>query len=148
MRSAEPVHPAERAGRDELEARQRSLVAALVAGAEPPADMDADRIRVQAAALVHKRARAVARAQPELAAALGPDFGAAFRGYATGRPGPAPGCTAADAEDFARYLDGSGHSRNRAVRHAARRVAGNRRKTPAAFHALAAYGRSARRDVA
>ena len=39
------------AERLELEIRQRSLVAALVAGADPPADMDGTRIRVQAAAL-------------------------------------------------------------------------------------------------
>src|SRR5262245_27367192 len=77
----------------------------------------------QAAALLRKRARAVARAHPELAAALGAQFGPAFHGYATSRPGPAPGCAAADAEEFARYLRGAGQDRSREVRRAARRVA-------------------------
>ena len=111
------------AERRELEVRQRSLVAALVAGADPPADLDAARVRVQAAALVRKRARAVARAQPELAVALGREFGPAFHLYATSRPGPAPGCTAADAGEFARYLRGAGQGRGREVRRAAARVA-------------------------
>jgi uncharacterized protein len=110
------------AERLELEIRQRSLVAALVAGADPPPDMDGTRIRVQAAALLRKRARAVARAQPELAAALGAEFGPAFHGYAAGRAGPAPGCTAADAEEFARYLRGAAQGRDREVRRAASRV--------------------------
>ena len=122
MRSAEPVYSSERSGRRELEARQSSLIAALVAGADPPADLDAARVRVQAAALVRKRARAVARAQPKLAAALGAEFGPAFHGYATGRAGATPGCTTADAEQFARYLRGDGLGRGREVRRAASRV--------------------------
>ena len=113
--------PAEPAARDELEIRQRSLVAALVAGADPSADMDGERIRVQAAALVSKRGRAVARAQPGLAAALGPGFGPAFGSYVTSRPGPRPGCAADDAREFARHLLRSGPSRD--IRRAARRVA-------------------------
>jgi hypothetical protein len=111
------------ADRRELEARQQSLVAALVAGADPPAGMDPRRIRVQAEALVRKRARAVARAQPELAAALGPGFAPAFRGYVSARPGGSPGCAAADAEAFARYLRASGQARTPAVRRAVRRTA-------------------------
>src|SRR5262249_38050877 len=109
------------AERRELEVRQRSLVAALVAGAGPPVGPDGAPGRVQAAALVHKRARAVARAQPELAAALGGEFGPAFHGYAASRPGPAPGCPAADAEEFARYLRRAGQGRGREVRRAASR---------------------------
>jgi hypothetical protein len=109
------------AERRELERRQHALVAALVAGADPPAGMDGDRIGVQAAALVRKRARAVARAQPELAAALGPAFDPAFRAYVSSRPGGTPGCTAADAEAFARYLRDSGQARARDVRRAVRR---------------------------
>lgn len=112
------------AGRDELTARQRGLVAALVAGAEPPAGLDGDRVRVQAAALVRKRGHGVAHAQPDLAAALGPGFGAAFGGYARTRSGPPPGCAADDAVEFARYLlgaDGQSHA-DAEIRRAARRV--------------------------
>ena len=118
MPSAE-VHTTEHAQRHELEVRQRTLVAALVAGAAPPADLDGDRIRIQAAALVRKRARAVAGARPELAAARGAEFGPAFRRYADVHPGP-PGCTQADAVEFARYLRGSGWRWHREVRRAAR----------------------------
>jgi hypothetical protein len=119
MRSAEPR-------RAELELRQRSLVAALVAGSDPPPDMDAERIRVQAAALIRKRGRIVARAQPELAAALGSEFGLVFHDYVTSRPGPRPGCATEDAREFARYLLRSAPARSRDIRRAARRVAGRR----------------------
>jgi hypothetical protein len=95
-------------GRAELAARQRSLDAALVAGADPPTGLDPDRVRVQAAALLRKRGRAVARAQPELVAALGPEFGLLFESYARGRPGPPPDHAATDAREFARYLRGAG----------------------------------------
>lgn len=93
--------------RAELEARQRALVAALVAGAQAPAGLDSERVRVQAAALLRKRGRSVAHVQPDLAAALGPGFGRAFQEYARGRSGPPPDCAAADALEFARYLCGA-----------------------------------------
>lgn len=90
--------------REQLQARQGSLIAALVAGADPPADMDGERIRAQAEVLIRKRGRAVTRVQPELAAALGDDFYPAFHGYATGRSGPPPVCATADAREFIRYM--------------------------------------------
>jgi hypothetical protein len=93
--------------RGELEARQRELVAALVAGAEPPGGLDRERVRVQAAALLRKRGRGVAHAQPELAAALGKGFWDAFGSYARGRTGPPPDCAADDALAFARWLRGA-----------------------------------------
>lgn len=108
--------------RDELEARLHSLVAALVTAADPPPDMDAGRIRAQAVALMHKRSRAVARAQPELAAALGLDFGPAFHAYCKSRPGVSTSGTAVDARQFARHLLRSSF-RDRDVRRVARRVA-------------------------
>jgi hypothetical protein len=106
--------------RDELGARQASLVAALVAGAAVPAGMDAERVRIQAAALLRKRGRGVAHAEPELAAALGKSFGAAFADYARGLP--QEGCSADDAAAFARYLLSSQYGRNREVRQAARHI--------------------------
>jgi hypothetical protein len=117
MRSADPL-------RAELELRQRSLVAALVAGSDPPPDMDAELIRVQAAALIRKRGRIVARTHAELAAALGPEFGPVFHDYVTSQPGPWPGCATEDAREFARHLLRSAPARSREVRRAARRVAG------------------------
>jgi hypothetical protein len=106
--------------RDELAARQASLVAALVAGARVPAGLDAERVRIQAAALLRKRGRSAAHAEPELAAALGQQFSAAFAAYATGRA--KEGCSADDAAGFARYLLGSPHARDPGVRRAARRI--------------------------
>ena len=106
--------------RDELGARQSALVAALVAGAAAPAGVDAERVRIQATALLRKRGRGVAHAEPELAAALGQSFGAAFAGYARGLP--QEGCSADDAAAFARYLLSSQHRRNREVRQAARHI--------------------------
>jgi hypothetical protein len=106
--------------RDELGARQASLVAALVAGAAVPAGVDAERVRIQAAALLRKRGRGVAHAEPELAAALGKSFGAAFADYA--RRLPQEGCSADDAAAFARYLLLSQYGRDREVRRAARHI--------------------------
>jgi hypothetical protein len=89
-----------------LAARQLALVSALVAGGEPPEGLDACRVRVQATALLAKRARSVARHQPELAAELADDFWPAFRRYAAGRPAKPPG-SSADAREFARYIRGA-----------------------------------------
>jgi len=106
--------------RDELGARQASLVAALVAGAAVPTGVDAARVRIQATALLRKRGRGVAHAEPELAAALGKSFGAVFADYAQGLP--QEGGSADDAAAFARYLLSSQHRRNREVRQAARHI--------------------------
>jgi hypothetical protein len=119
------------AARHELELRQRSLVAALIDSAEPPAGIDPARIQAQARALVAKRARVVARAEPELAVALGEDFLPAFRAYASSQSGE-PGHGGAEARAFARYLLGPGRARWREADHArevrgvASRVAGRR----------------------
>ena len=124
MPSAEPAGAMQPALRRELETRQRALVAALVAGADPPAGMDGGRIEIQAAALLRKRGRAVARTWPELAAALGPAFGRYFEDYTTTSGGPAPGGSAADGRAFARYLLGiSRRGMSREVIRAARRTA-------------------------
>lgn len=107
-------------GREDLAARQAALVASLVAGAPPPSGVDADRVRVQSAAMLRKRGRSLARAEPELAAALRRDFGAAFAAYATGRP--QAGGAADDAAEFARFLLKSEHARDAEVRRAARHI--------------------------
>ncbi len=106
--------------REDLAARQASLVAALVAGAPPPSGVDAERVRIQSAALLRKRGRSLAHAEPELAAALGPRFGTAFTAYAAGRP--QDGCSANDADEFARFLLKSEHARDAEVRRVARHI--------------------------
>jgi hypothetical protein len=98
--SADPADPGGSAG--SLAARQLALVRALVAGAAPPAGMAEDRVHIQAHALLRKRARSVARHQPELAARLGDGFWPAFEQYAA-QAGP-PAGSAADAKAFARYI--------------------------------------------
>lgn len=85
-----------------LAARQLALVSALVAGAAPPAGMDQERVRVQAQALLRKRARSVARHQPDVAGKLGDGFWPAFEQYAA-QCGPSTG-SAADAKAFASYI--------------------------------------------
>jgi hypothetical protein len=120
--------------RTELRARQLSLVAALVAGAGAPDGMDAGRVGIQAAALVRKRGRAVARAWPELTMSLGPAYGRFFNDYAAAAalaPPSPPGGSAADGAAFASYLlrhRKEGLSRD-AVR-AARQAARGRRRLP------------------
>jgi hypothetical protein len=123
--------------REALAARQADLVAALVADAEVPAGLDAEQVRIQSAALVRKRGRSVALAAPELAAALGADYAAAFADYAAGRP--ARGGSAHDAAEFARYLlSESAPGRDRRVRKTARRVRGRRTRRRTARRCAAA----------
>ena len=85
-----------------LAARQLALVSALVAGAAPPAGMAEDRVHIQAQALLRKRARSVARHQPDVAASLGDGFWPAFERYAA--QSVLPTSTAADAKAFASYI--------------------------------------------
>jgi hypothetical protein len=85
-----------------LAARQLALVSALVAGAAVPAGMAEERVRIQAQALVRKRARSVARHRPNMAASLGDGFWPAFAQYAAQSASPAG--SAADAKAFARYI--------------------------------------------
>jgi hypothetical protein len=91
------------ADRQALAAQQAQLVAALTAGAAPPAAFDPAQLHVAARALHRKRARAVAKTWPALARSLGHRFHDRFTGYATGHPLPATG-PAADGCAFAEYL--------------------------------------------
>ena len=98
--SADP--PGTGADAGSLASRQLALVSALVAGAAPPAGVDPERIHAQAQALLRKRARSVAKHQPDLAGRLGDGFWSAFEQYAA-QAGPPTG-SAADAKAFARYI--------------------------------------------
>lgn len=90
------------ASAESLAARQLALVSALVAGAAPPSGMAPERVHVQAQALLRKRARSVARHQPDVAASLGDGFWPAFGQYAA-QSAPSTG-SAADAKAFASYI--------------------------------------------
>jgi hypothetical protein len=102
---AEPTPPAD--PRAALAAAQHALLAALVTAADPPPGFDPDRIRLQARALIAKRARTAAAHRPWLADALGPDYAAAFTRYARARPLPAEGGHA-DALAFEVFLRDGG----------------------------------------
>jgi hypothetical protein len=82
---------------------QTRLLAALLAGAPPPAGFDPARLRVQADALLAKRRDLVARLRPDLAETLAADFGDRFEAYARANPRPGAGARA-DADAFARTV--------------------------------------------
>ncbi|MGW5560951.1 hypothetical protein ACWER9_27475 [Micromonospora sp. NPDC003944] len=75
--------PIPRAG---LAERQAELVAALVAGGEPPAGFAPGPLAATRAALLRKRAGEVARHWPLLAAGLGADWSTTFADWAARRP--------------------------------------------------------------
>ncbi|MEO3872559.1 hypothetical protein ABGB18_27425 [Nonomuraea sp. B12E4] len=82
---------------------QGRVVAALVAGAEPPEGFDPERMRAQAASLISKRRGIVARIRPDVVAAAGGDLAAEFAAYARARTAPPPDYRT-DADDFAAWL--------------------------------------------
>lgn len=88
--------------RARLESREAELVQALYGG--PPAPgLDARRVATASQALARKRARAVARSWPALAAALGDEFGERFVAFAKTHP-PPDGGPLADGLAFSRSL--------------------------------------------
>jgi hypothetical protein len=77
---------------------------ALMDGAPSPVDFDDERLRATADALLSKRAQAVARAWPGLAAGLGERFRERFDWFARHWPLPHEGGPLADGYTFARML--------------------------------------------
>jgi hypothetical protein len=106
--------------RRRLAGTQRALLESLVTGAAPPPGFDPDRVRIQAAALVAKRAGAVARHRPDVVERLGGRYREVFAAYAAARPKP-PGGSAADADAFAGWLREAGYGRPRTSSWRARR---------------------------
>jgi hypothetical protein len=95
------------AARAALARAQSGLLAALVAGGEPPPGFDEKRLRIQEFSLISKRRGTVARLRPDLVVLLGDDFAGEFEAYARGRPKPSGG-SHADARDFADRLEAMG----------------------------------------
>jgi hypothetical protein len=91
--------------RESLARQQEALVAALVAGAEPPPGFDTARLDATRNALLNKRSGEVGQVWPRLAAALGPQWRPGFKGWAAGRP---PRGSLRDGFDFARHLAAAG----------------------------------------
>ncbi|WP_300014617.1 hypothetical protein [Pseudonocardia sp.] len=92
-------------GRSVAAARQRALVAALVAGGPVPSGLDPVRFAAAERALRAKRAATVAVDWPLLAAGLGDSFGDRFTAWARARP---PHGALRDGWDFARALHAAG----------------------------------------
>lgn len=88
-----------------LAARQAALVAALVAGAQPPAGFDPEVLAVTRRALLGKRAGEAAKAWPLLAAGLGAQWYPRFTSWADGCP---PAGSVRDGWDLARELAAAG----------------------------------------
>ena len=90
--------------RDELAARQRELVRALLAGGPVPAGFDGHRIDVEARALRAKRRSIAAHLRPDLAEQLGAEFGALFDAWSVGHPKQVGTSFRADLDRFETWL--------------------------------------------
>lgn len=84
-----------------LGSRQHELVRALVAGGPLPIGFDSDALSVASAALVRKRAGAVARHVPIEASMLGDRFGSLFATWERSHP---RSNSAQEAREFLDYL--------------------------------------------
>ncbi|WP_069161373.1 hypothetical protein [Nocardia altamirensis] len=91
------ISPPDRAA-ETLAERQAELVRALVSGGPTPSGFDTEAVAAAARALLHKRARDVARRYPQLAHACGDDFTPRFTTWAATVPKTS---TATDATAFA-----------------------------------------------
>lgn len=72
--------------RRQLAEVEAGLLRAVMAGGVPPEGFTAEQIQAVRDALLHKRARLVAKSWPSVSAALGPAFACRFRAYAAQHP--------------------------------------------------------------
>lgn len=100
---------AERAG---LADAQAALLRALVAGGPIPHGFDAEPVRIQAAALLDKRHRAIRRADPNASQALGERHRDLFAEWARDNPPRSTSCVRSDATTFAVWLAQTGALHN------------------------------------
>ncbi|NHC16573.1 hypothetical protein G9H71_22580 [Motilibacter sp. E257] len=91
------------AARRRLARAEAGLLDALVAAGPVPDGFDAERVRIQARALVAKRREVACLVSPGLAAAVGPRFRELFDAYARASPKPAGGARA-DVAAFVQTL--------------------------------------------
>ena len=95
--------------REAVAVQQASLLRALLADGPTPAGFDADRIQVQARALVAKRGRVIRNLRPDLADELGDRFGPLFAEYALGHPKRDDTRARQDADNFGAWLVSNNH---------------------------------------
>lgn len=98
--------------RAELAATQAALLRALVADGPVPDGFDAHLVQVQAQALLDKRARAIRRADPFVAQALGDQHRTLFEEWARTNPPLTTSCVSSDATTFAVWLAKTGALHN------------------------------------
>jgi hypothetical protein len=91
-------------GRERLAEQQAELLTALLAGGEPPAGFDAERVRDETIVLRNKRRRVTAYLRPDLRQALGDRFGEQFDAYAGGHPRTVDTRARDDADAFGDWL--------------------------------------------
>lgn len=89
--------------RERLAAQQAELLRALLGDGAPPPGFDADRLRVEARALLNKRRGIVAVLRPDVADALGEKFRPLFDAYARAHPRQAGSRAREDAAAFAEW---------------------------------------------
>ena len=94
--------------RQQLALMQARLVRALVEGAASPANFDRERFAAAAESLLSKRSRAVARAWPQMAHAMGDALAVRFAEYARLNPLPRDGNAIADGRAFITWLEHAG----------------------------------------
>jgi len=104
---------------------QTQFLRALLTDAPVPCGFASELIGQQAAALVRKRLRLVARAQPALARSLGDQFATLFDAYAREHPIRSDQRDD-DVSNFARWLESIGRYPSRRRWHPRRRAAGTR----------------------
>jgi hypothetical protein len=95
--------------RDRLAEAQAELLRALMAGGEPPAGFDPDRVRVEANALRSKRRGVVAMLEPVACTDLADRFVPLFNEYATTHPRQIGTRARADARAFVEWAQEHGH---------------------------------------
>lgn len=95
--------------RDDLAARQRALVRALLADGPVPEGFDPHRVGVEAAALRSKRRAIAAGLRPDLADALADRFRPLFDTWAREHPKPVELSFRADLDRFETWLYEEGH---------------------------------------
>jgi hypothetical protein len=98
-------------GRERLAEQQAELLRALLAGGEPPAGFDRDRLDVETTVLRDKRRRVTAYLRPDLFDALGARFAGLFTEYAVAQPKSVDLRAREDADAFARWLADRGELR-------------------------------------
>jgi hypothetical protein len=94
--------------REELAARQREVVRALLTGGSPPTGFDPDRVAAEARALLSKRRSAAAKLRPDLVERLGAEFRPLFDAWAVDHPKPVALSFRADLDRFESWLHAAG----------------------------------------